>query len=312
VKFSGHETFVIRDGWFPKGLELLATDTDLFSTKEAADELGVGTNMIKSIRHWLHVCGFANKELTTKDGKRQSEYSISELGELVLKHDPCFVHDFTWWIAHINLCSETQNAYAFYWFYNLFPKRHFERALCQVSLAKHTANESFRTPTEKTLQKDVNVLLSCYSTVVPTEQLDPEDGSDCPLRSLGLVRFFKDSGQYKLNYGLKNIPPEAFAYALNKLSLEKEDEICRVSFDDISLKPGSPGRLFCLDAEGMYETALECEKSFMDDDFRIAGMAGSRQIILRGDSEHYWLEHYFERQMKAEALVETEVQASIC
>lgn len=312
MKFGGHETFVIRDGWIPKGLALLDKDPVLFASKDAAEELGVGSNMIKSIRHWLFVCGLAEKEVLSKDGKRKSRFEITELGNLILKNDPYFVHSFTWWIIHINLCSDTQVAYPFHWFYNYFPKRQFERSIAQVSLVKHLKNLSSRVPAVKTLSNDVNILLSCYATVVPSENLDPEDGNDCALRRLNLLKFFKESGQYKLNTAFKRIPAEAFAYALCKLATDVEDNISRIAFEDISLKPGSPGRLFCLDAEGMYELALQAERYLGKEELAVTGMAGARQVVFRNDGLLYWVKLYFENQDKIFASSETEVRGAIC
>jgi hypothetical protein len=53
MRFGGHETFAIREGWLHKGLRLLADEPHLLADDHAADWLGVGRNMAKSIRHWL-------------------------------------------------------------------------------------------------------------------------------------------------------------------------------------------------------------------------------------------------------------------
>ena len=55
MKFSGHETFAIREGWLHKGLKLLIEEPELLYDEYVADWLGVGKNMSRSIRHWLVV-----------------------------------------------------------------------------------------------------------------------------------------------------------------------------------------------------------------------------------------------------------------
>ena len=62
MKFSGHETFAIREGWLHKGLKLLIEAPDKLVHEFSADWLGVGKNMSRSIRHWLVVTGLAERE----------------------------------------------------------------------------------------------------------------------------------------------------------------------------------------------------------------------------------------------------------
>ena len=61
MKFSGHETFAIREGWLHKGLKLLIEAPDKLVHEFSADWLGVGKNMARSIRHWLEVTGLARR-----------------------------------------------------------------------------------------------------------------------------------------------------------------------------------------------------------------------------------------------------------
>ena len=54
-KFSGHQTFVFRYGWLEKGVRGVAACSTLFSEDDALVRLGVGKNMVDSIRHWCQV-----------------------------------------------------------------------------------------------------------------------------------------------------------------------------------------------------------------------------------------------------------------
>ena len=58
--FGGHETFSIREGWLHRGLQLLKEDPERLLDEYAADWLGVGRNMAKSIRYWLAATGIAD------------------------------------------------------------------------------------------------------------------------------------------------------------------------------------------------------------------------------------------------------------
>lgn len=50
--FSGHETFPFRYGWLKKGVDAVDRSPDFFTKERAMVDLGVGKNMVASIRHW--------------------------------------------------------------------------------------------------------------------------------------------------------------------------------------------------------------------------------------------------------------------
>jgi hypothetical protein len=94
MKFSGHETFTIREGWLYKGMELVQNNPTLFKDNiPCADALGVGTNMAKSIKHWLQVTGLT-ESIATKPG----ELRFTDFGRLIWKYDPYFTDQGTWWL----------------------------------------------------------------------------------------------------------------------------------------------------------------------------------------------------------------------
>ena len=80
--FSGHESFACRYGWLPKLYEAVVEDPALFSSDESAIlRLGLGRNMIKSLRFWgeafgltqtqnreVRVTEFARMLLDTREG----------------------------------------------------------------------------------------------------------------------------------------------------------------------------------------------------------------------------------------------------
>ena len=45
MRFGGHETFPVRDGWLHKGLKLVAEEPDKLRDEHVADWLGVGRNV---------------------------------------------------------------------------------------------------------------------------------------------------------------------------------------------------------------------------------------------------------------------------
>ena len=70
IKIKAHESFYIREGWLRKGLTAVEEDGTIFSNAiNAIDTLGVGSNMMKSIKYWLRVTGLTEEE-RAEGGKR--------------------------------------------------------------------------------------------------------------------------------------------------------------------------------------------------------------------------------------------------
>ena len=55
--FSGHETFPFRYPWLKKGYDAALEDGTPSLRDDAITTLGVGKNMVRSIRHWCLAAG---------------------------------------------------------------------------------------------------------------------------------------------------------------------------------------------------------------------------------------------------------------
>src|SRR5215210_4578418 len=78
--FSGHETFPFRYPWLKKGFDAAREDGGVFLRDDATTTLGVGKNMVRSIRHWCLAAGVL--EEGGEGGLRPTE-----LGTLLLADD---------------------------------------------------------------------------------------------------------------------------------------------------------------------------------------------------------------------------------
>ena len=196
MKFSGHETFAIREGWLHKGLKLLIEAPDKLVHEFSADWLGVGKNMSRSIRHWLVVTGLARR---LKGKGRQTRLEETELGRLVYERDPYFVDIGTWYALHVNLVAPQTQVYTWKWFFNSFTHSRFEKSMCINRLKRDVENVQSRSPSENTIERDVACLLQSYARNIPTENKDPEDALECPFVELGLLSYFRSSEYYQVH-----------------------------------------------------------------------------------------------------------------
>ena len=94
-KFSGHESFVCRYGWLRKAYDGVTTSPKLFSNEaEAVVQLGIGSNMVKSLVFWSrafgiidsHKGGYAPTKFgkTLLDPKHGRDPYLEDLGSLWL------------------------------------------------------------------------------------------------------------------------------------------------------------------------------------------------------------------------------------
>lgn len=289
MRFGGHETFSIREGWLFKGLRLLREDPDALYDENVADRLGVGRNMAKSIRYWLLATELADP-VKNETGRKTIGLKISDFGQLIWDNDRFLLERDSWWLLHINLVTNSFAAAAWSWFFSAFRRRRFDRGVALESFRRHLEVREKRVPSIKTLRRDLACLLSSYAQVHPSELVDPEDATECPLRQLGLLRHFRDSGMYQMNLGRKPIAPTVFGYAMAKAweTSDSRTGSLEVTFLEASQREFGPCAVFGLTLEELVETVMGLEEGIEDSAIRVAGLAGERTIRVRQASPLGW------------------------
>src|SRR4051794_34698416 len=99
--FARHETFHPRYGWVKKAFDAGSENPHLFNEDMAVVRLGVGKNMVKSIRHWGHV--FRVLTQTKEPGSRLPVSSPTKLGRTLFSDngwDPYCELPGTLWLLH--------------------------------------------------------------------------------------------------------------------------------------------------------------------------------------------------------------------
>jgi hypothetical protein len=292
MRFGGHETFPVREGWLHKGLKLIEADHEAFRDPYVADALGVGRNMAKSIRHWLIATGLA----ATRPGKQRGkskELAPTKLGELIFQHDPYFLHTGTWLALHINLVNNPNEAQSWQWFFSRYSSQRFDRIACSESLKRFLEGSEQRAPVLRTLQRDIACLLSTYAVPVPNEHTDPEDASDSPFRRLGLLTYFRDSHTYRRNeVAVNTIPAEMLGYALSVSGALNEGDL---PLREACFVQGGLGRSLQLSLDSFIDVVEKAEAELAGETVRVLGSAGERKIHVAARSSVEWLEAYYQR-----------------
>ncbi|MFQ7301748.1 MAG: DUF4007 family protein [Beduini sp.] len=191
TRFKGHETFYFRDGWLSKALFELNNTNDnniLSDVKFGISKLGVGSNMVKSIKYWL----MASKLVEYKNSKLG--YQLTDLGRLIANNDVYFEDNLSLWLIHFSISSNYSMATTWNIFWNNFKADSFTSKDLEDYITHYLDNELVPY-NQKSLESDITILLQMYSKKLSDD--DPEENSICPLSRLSLIN--KDINGYVKN-----------------------------------------------------------------------------------------------------------------
>lgn len=257
--FSGHESFPCKTLWLKKGYDFIDGKNN-FNAADSVVKLGVGKNMVASIRYWLKTFGLV------KEG------SLTEVARFVFADnsgmDP-YIEDLgTIWLLHYLLISSREAT-----LYNLLftrfqrERRVFERQHIISFVKRYMAEKGkLKTYNENTVKKDVAVLLQNY--VQPMKAQAMEDYSTL-LIDLDLI-MTTDGKQYMFNQeGKRQLPPDILMYAI----LEEKKSDKSVDYDTLQ----NIGPMFCLNDMELI-AALSLLQERYPDVIRYSDTAGLRQV----------------------------------
>lgn len=284
-KLKGHESFHIREGWLRKGLKHVEQDDGFFGRDFTTDYLGVGSNMVKSIRYWLQATGLT--EEVNKASKRY-QYITEDFGKIINKFDPYFEDVFSLWLLHYKLVTNFNLATTWYLFFNEFKLDEFNKEdlfnTVKELLDKRT-NDSY---SEKSLKDDCNCLLKTYYTD-DKENKNPEENTVCPFSHLELVDKVKD--MYGKEIYIKKAPS---VDKLNKLVvlyiIIDNMNSNSISIEEIFNGNCNAGKVLNLD-RNMLNEYLDSLK--YDGYIDINRTAGLDQVYINNISKEAIIEEYF-------------------
>lgn len=292
MKFGGHETFPIREGWLHKGLTLLRDSPNMQSDPYVADHLGVGRNMAKSIWHWLKVTRLVDVVRESKSPR----LVLSDLGTCILEQDPYQLETGTWWALHANIVTQSEQSVVWSWFFNEYATERFDRAQCLAHLSRKLEIVGMRKPRSETLARDLQCLLLSYARPYPMEKEDPEDANECPFRELGLLSHHRDTGIYTFQRGIKEIPPEMIGYIIALTDDDPGDAPkIRIPLKVVLSGPRMPGRVLGLSGEELALLLQDAEKLLGTTMINVRAFGGERMLEVTRTSPADWLEYFYMR-----------------
>lgn len=276
--FSGHETFKCKTLWLKKGYDFIRAENN-FNLPDSVVSLGVGKNMVSSIRYWLKAFGLLKDDNITDianyifDNENGRDALTEDLATLQLLHYLLVStnHSSLYNLTFVEFQNERKE-------FTVEQLTKFVKRKCLDSKNENLYNEN-------TVTKDIHVLLSNY--VMPDEGKPFEDYSAL-LLELNLIRANTEEKTYIFNdLSKRAIIPEILLYAI----IDQKDSDKTISFDilqKISL-------IFCVPMLELIENIQLLTKTF-ESAIVYSDNAGIKQVqFLKELDKFEVLNHYYDR-----------------
>ncbi len=246
--FAGHETFHCRNYWLKKGLDHI-WDNNRFND-EAVIHLGVGKNMVTSIRFWLKAFGLIDKDKPNKLAK----FIFEDDGA-----DP-FLEDIgSVWLLHHLLVTNKHSTIYFLVFSEFrkkrieFTREHLLKFLEQKCNAQQIHYH------QKSLKKDIGVFINNY--VKPSKSKSVEEDFSGLLFELNLLQRLEKYGKSQW-YAIENKTRSELPFEIVLFCILHRYGNGTVSFNELLNDPDSVGSTFALSSNGLMNKIEEILKAY--------------------------------------------------
>jgi len=265
--FSGHDSFHCRQLWLKKGYDFVQ-EGQSFNSEDAVVRLGVGKNMVSSIRFWLK----AFNVIDSKD--KPTEFGI-KLFDTENGYDPFLEDEASLWLLHYQLVK-TGLASIYNIIFNEFRKEKIlfkdDVFLNYLKRIQETNPElSFN---ENTVSKDFMVFVNNYKN--EEENNNIEDSFSGILAEIGLLKTV-GKGKEK-QYQIENSDRDNLNEAVLLFSiLDNPNYGNSISLNSLEYDYNSPGSIFALNRTGLTNKIAE----IVDKNITFTDHAGIKELQFK-------------------------------
>jgi hypothetical protein len=242
--FSGHEKFQCRHLWLKKGYDFVKSG-NTFNAEDAVVELGVGKNMVPSIRFWMRAFDLL------EEGDQITEFADYLFGKD--GKDPFLEDDASLWLLHYKLVNKGF-ATTYSLIFNELRKERMEFSKENFSkyLELKSKTELPFTFNKNTIDNDFDVFVKLYLGSDTTGK-DKEEIVSGVFPELHMVRSIRTEKQLVLYHIETNekeaLPDEVLLYAL----LSDKNIGFSVSLDTLEREYNSVGSIFAITRSGLVQ-----------------------------------------------------------
>ncbi|WP_055106241.1 DUF4007 family protein [Paenibacillus ihumii] len=254
MKFGHHQSFYLRVNWLSKAMKMTQNDSRFFFDEFAFEKIGLGKNMVKSLRYWVVATNVMEE---SKNEQHQPAHRLTPFGRLLSYYDRFTRIPLTAAVLHVNLASNKEFAPTWYWYFNEFNQRAVSNEDLLAALNDWVSIHHNRRVSIHTLKRDIDCLKQMYTARVRNDD-DPEDIVASPLSGLELL--YESRDQF-----IKSAPV-SFQLDLDALyfTLLRYCELYQVNsvtLEEVLVKPLLWGKLFHLSANQILDIMQMLEAS---------------------------------------------------
>lgn len=287
--FSGHESFQCRQLWLKKGFDYINSGKS-FQDESAVVDLGVGKNMVTSIKYWLKAFDIINlKDEPSKIGK----YLFGKTGK-----DEYLEDDASLWLLHYHLITnKVATSYSLIFNELRREKIQFNKESFVTFVKRKSETEKGLNFNKTTVGDDFDVFRKMYLSA-SDDSKSMEDSFSGLLTELGLVKSFtkvkEDNGKksreelfYIENTERSRLPVEVFLYAI----LTNSNYGASISLNSLENDINSPGSIFAMSRAGLVAKINEATETYPF--IMYTDQAGIKELQIKDGIDPYQILNYY-------------------
>lgn len=310
-RFSGHESFPCRYSWLPKAYRALKENPRLFSNEDTAMVvLGVGKNMVRSIKFWVQAFGVAEQQSDIYS------FATTSFGDTLFGAeglDPFLEDRRTLWLLHWKVSTiKSDPLFAWYFLINQWPDPTFSKTQVLKAFTDES-DQMARQLSDFTKGQHFDIFLHTYVPVRPRRSGEVlEDTLDCPLTELQFIspageRVVDETGRRETVYAFPHdekptVTGGLFTYCLFDFWRHFRKQEATLSFHDISAAANSVGQVFKLteyDLRSRLDTLNKDAKGWLEYHASAAVPLVVKHCTLEDEVEDWLLDLAYGRPIEA-------------
>lgn len=296
LRFSGHDTFVVRNFWPKKGYDFI-TKGGKFNSEDAVVELGVGKNMVSAIQFWMKALGLLEDDNLTPTKFAKFIFDDQE------GYDP-FLEDIgSIWLLHYFLIKSDYSSIYSLIFNELRKERSiFNKQQLAAFIKRKYAEADDNSINLNTVNKDISVFTRLYNKIdfqSLTKDFEEEVSSlmiELELVNSSIEEEMKEGTNkrekiewYHLHGDSRpSLPPAILLFTI----LDNYSGLKNIGLKKLEIEPNSPGMVFLLSKDALYRELKELEKLYPG--IIVSETAGTTVLVLPDEIDQWdLLKNYY-------------------
>ncbi|MED2971802.1 DUF4007 family protein [Fictibacillus sp. B-59209] len=236
--YGQHQSFYLRDRWLPKAIKEIDNDERFFYDKFAFEKIGLGKNMVQSLRYWSLATNVIGEDFTKE---RQKFHFVTAFGKILNKYDKSIQLNESASLLHYFLSKQKEPSTVFYWYFNELDQNIISKEDLLGQFIEWVEQNETKEISLNSLKKDIDCLIKLYTAGLNSD--DPEEVIQSPLSKIHLIKENKNT-ILKSTPSYEEIGLLALMYTLLDYCIERED--FSLTVDQIYQEKGLWGKIFNL------------------------------------------------------------------